>query len=398
MARGGLRNVAHRLYAGDISYDFIGRRRWWYLLSGIVMLVSLGSLLIIGIKPSIDFKGGTQFEVPGVTSISTATAAMKTVGLTGDNVVIQDIGAGSNKHVRITTGILTNGSDKGTANQVNQVEAALSKAFNVPTSKISLNTVGATWGNQITKKAIESLVVFLIVVVIYLSIRFQPKMAAAAIIALVHDLLITAGIYSLVGFEVSPATVVALLTILGYSLYDTVVVFDKVRENTQGIGAGSKLTYSQAANLAVNQTLVRSINTSIIALLPVAGLLFIGVGLLGAGTLKDLALALFIGLATGAYSSIFVATPLLTEMKEREPAMIQLRKKVAVREAAEAKAAREGSSTAEAATTTGDSDAAVPVDDENGELSGTGAVRASGGTRPPVRRKPASRPGTKRRR
>jgi preprotein translocase subunit SecF len=297
--------------------------------------------------------------------------------------------------VRITTGILSNGSDKGTANQVNQVEAALSKAFNVPTSKISLNTVGATWGNQITKKAIESLVVFLIVVVIYLSIRFQPKMAAAAIIALVHDLLITAGIYSLVGFEVSPATVVALLTILGYSLYDTVVVFDKVRENTQGIGAGSKLTYSQAANLAVNQTLVRSINTSIIALLPVAGLLFIGVGLLGAGTLKDLALALFIGLATGAYSSIFVATPLLTEMKEREPAMVALRKKVAQREAAEAKAAREGSTTAEAA----DGGPAVPVEDEGAELSRTGASRSAGPTRPPVRRaKPGGRPGTKRRR
>ena len=156
--------------------------------------------------------------------------------------------------------------------------------------------------------------------VIYLSIRFEPKMAVAAILALIHDLIITAGIYSLVGFEVSPSTVVALLTILGYSLYDTVVVFDKVRENTAGIGAGSKLTYSQAANLAVNQTLVRSINTSIIALLPVAGLLFIGVGLLGAGTLKDLSLALFIGLATGAYSSIFVATPLLCDFKEREPA------------------------------------------------------------------------------
>ncbi|MDX6204678.1 MAG: preprotein translocase subunit SecF [Frankiales bacterium] len=399
MASGGLRNVAHRLYAGDISYDFIGRRRWWYLLSSAVMLVSLGSLLIIGIKPSIDFKGGTQFDLPGVTSISQTQAAMARAGFTGDNVVVQNIGSGSSKHIRITTGILTNGSDKGSSNQVNQVETQLSKTFNIPTTKISLNTVGATWGNQITKKAIESLVVFLVVVVIYLSIRFQPKMAAAAIIALVHDLLITAGIYSLVGFEVSPATVVALLTILGYSLYDTVVVFDKVRENTAGIGAGSKLTYSQAANLAVNQTLVRSINTSIIALLPVAGLLFIGVGLLGAGTLKDLALALFIGLATGAYSSIFVATPLLTEMKEREPAMIQLRKKVAMREAAEAKAAREGSATAgPTLPVAADADAAVPVDDEAGELSGTGAGRATGGTRPPVRRKPASRPGTKRRR
>jgi preprotein translocase subunit SecF len=400
MAQGGFRNVAHRLYAGDISYDFIGRRKRWYALSIVVMLVSLFSLVFIGIKPSIDFKGGTQFELPGVTSISQAQDAMKRAGISADDTIVQNIGSGATKHIRITTGILTNGADAGSSNQVSVVESELSKTFKIPTSKIGLNTIGATWGNQITKKAIESLIVFLVVVVAYLSIRFQFKMAVAAIIALVHDLLITAGIYSLVGFEVSPATVVALLTILGYSLYDTVVVFDKVRENTDGIGAGSKLTYSQAANLAVNQTLVRSINTSIIALLPVAGLLFIGVGLLGAGTLKDLALALFIGLATGAYSSIFVATPLLTEMKEREPAMIQLRKKVAQREAAEAKAAREGTSTAAAA----DPVAAVPVGADgvvpDGELSGTGAaVRAAGPTRPPVRRpKPGSRPGTKRRR
>jgi preprotein translocase subunit SecF len=403
MASGGLRNVAHRLYAGDISYDFIGRRKWWYSLSSAVMLVSLFSLIFIGIKPSIDFKGGTQFEVPGVTSISQTQAVMKSLGFSGDKVVVQDIGSGSQERVRITTGILTNGSDKGAQNQVNTIETALAKKFNIPVAKIGLNTVGATWGNQITKKAVESLIVFLIVVMIYLSIRFQPKMAAAALIALVHDLLITAGIYSLVGFEVSPATVVALLTILGYSLYDTVVVFDKVRENTAGIGAGSKLTFSGAANLAVNQTLVRSINTSVIALLPVAGLLFIGVGLLGAGTLKDLALALFIGLATGAYSSIFVATPLLCDFKEREPAMIQLRNKVAQREASEAKAAREGKATATAATGAA-TVTVVPVgdagvDSDADEPISTGAGRPSGsGGRPPARRKPAGRPGTKRRR
>jgi preprotein translocase subunit SecF len=323
---------------------------------------------------------------------------MSKLGLSGDTVVIQTVGTGSSKHIRITTPILTNDANNPKAGQQYKVTSALQARFG---TSPSVNQVGATWGKEITKKAIEALIVFLIVVVIYLSFRFQPKMALAAILALLHDLLITAGIYSLVGFEVSPATVVALLTILGYSLYDTVVVFDKVRENTMGIGAGSRMTYSQAANLAVDQTVVRSMNTSIIALLPVAGLLFIGVGLLGAGTLKDLSLALFIGLATGAYSSIFIATPLLCDLKEREPAMVALRKKVAMREAAEAKAAREGTSTAEAAAT-------QPVDGSPGGESGTSGeaaaaavvagTAAASATRPPVRRKPASRPGTKRRR
>jgi len=160
---------------------------------------------------------------------------------------------------------------------------------------------------------------------------FEPKMAIAAIIAVVHDVFITVGIYALVGFDVTPATVIGFLTILGYSLYDTVVVFDKVRENTRTITSTSKSTYSQAANLAVNQTLVRSFNTSLIALLPVGSILFVGAGLLGAGTLKDLSLALFIGLATGTYSSIFIATPILAVLREREPAMQALAKRVNAR-------------------------------------------------------------------
>jgi preprotein translocase subunit SecF len=399
---GGARNVAHRLYAGDISYDFIGRRRRWYALSGAVMLISLISLLVIGIKPSIDFKGGTQITITGSqATIAKAESVMTKVSLGGDASVVQTVGSGSDKKLRITTKVLQSDADHPEKSQEGEVEAALKTGLGVTQSNLSVTQIGATWGDQITRKAIESLIVFLIVVVIYLSLRFQPKMAAAAIIALIHDLLITAGIYSLSRFEVSPSTVVALLTILGYSLYDTVVVFDKVRENTVGIGAGSRLTYSQAANLAVNQTLVRSINTSIIALLPVAGLLFIGVGFLGAGTLKDLSLALFIGLATGAYSSIFVATPLLTEMKEREPAMVSLRKKVAQREASEAKAAREGTTTAAPATATATGTAPTVVvvraddaepDDEAPAPSRPGAVR------PPVKRKPTNRPGSKRRR
>ncbi len=204
--------------------------------------------------------------------------------------------------------------------------------------QVSTETVGSSWGSQITHKAVESLIIFLLAIVVYLSLRYEWKMAAAAIIALIHDLVITVGIYALVGFDVSPSTVIGLLTILGYSLYDTVVVFDKVRENTAPIAGGSRYTYAQAANLAVNQTLVRSINTSVIALLPVASLLFVGAGLLGAGSLKDLALALFIGLATGSYSSIFIATPLLVLFKEREPQYIALSKRVAARTGSSARA------------------------------------------------------------
>ena len=193
--------------------------------------------------------------------------------------------------------------------------------------------MGASWGRSITTKAIQGLVLFLIAIMIYISLRFEPKMALAAMLALIHDLVITAGVYSLVGFEVTPATVIAVLTILGFSLYDTVVVFDKVRDNTAKLTSTSTITYSQAANLAVNQTLMRSINTSIIALLPVASLLFIGAGLLGAGTLKDLALAMFVGLAAGTYSSIFIATPFLAQLKEREPRYQKLAARVARQQA-----------------------------------------------------------------
>jgi preprotein translocase subunit SecF len=191
--------------------------------------------------------------------------------------------------------------------------------------------VGSSWGSQITSKAIQALIAFLIVIVLYLTIAFEWKMAVAAFVALIHDLVIATGVYALTGFQVSPATVIGLLTILGYSLYDTVVVFDKVRENTAGLLGGARSTYSQAANLALNQTLVRSINTSVIALLPVAAILFVGGGLLSAGELKDLALVLFVGMLSGTYSSIFIATPVLADLKEREPQYQALAKRVSVR-------------------------------------------------------------------
>jgi preprotein translocase subunit SecF len=327
-------SFATRLYRGEVSYEFIRRRRLWYAISGLVMLISVVSILFRGLHPSIDFKGGDVFQLPqNHHSISDVRAAMTKAGVTPQ--VVQTTGTGQDSRFRIETKALPQSKNDPQGDVVGKVQDQLATSIGVNVDDVNVQSVGSTWGGQITHKAVVSLIVFLVVVIIYLSIRFEWKMALGAIIALLHDLLITAGIYSLVGFEVSPSTVIALLTILGYSLYDTVVVFDKVRENTLGLTGGSRMTYAQAANLAVNQTLVRSINTSIIALLPVAGLLIIGAGLLGAGSLKDLALALFIGLASGAYSSIFIATPLVVDLKEREPQHQQLARRVAARQAKE---------------------------------------------------------------
>ncbi len=216
----------------------------------------------------------------------------------------------------------------------NKVQNALAKAFHLTGhNPVSRTFVGPTWGSQISQKALEGLIAFLIAIVIYLSIAFEWKMAAAALVALAHDIVITIGVYALTGFQVSPATVIGLLTILGYSLYDTVVVFDKVRENTAGLVGTRKSTYTSAANLALNQTLVRSINTSLIALLPVAAILAVSVTLLGNGELKDLSLVLFVGMLSGTYSSICIATPVLVDLKEREPQFKQLARQVALREA-----------------------------------------------------------------
>jgi len=310
-----------RLYRGEKSFNFIGNRRRWYALSALLIITSALSLGIQGLHLGIEFKGGSEFIVKkaGLT-VPDARAAMVKANVPGDPI-IQTIG--SNK-VRIQTGVLT-------SVESTRVADVLSSTFSVSKNEIDTRLVGPSWGKEITKKAVTALVVFLFAIIIFLSIAFEPKMAIAAIIALFHDVWITVGIYALIGFEVTPSTVIGFLTILGYSLYDTVVVFDKVRENTRGISGGSRLTYSGAANLAVNQTLVRSINTSIVALLPVGSILFIGTGVLGAGPLKDLSLALFIGLAVGTYSSIFVATPFLAAMREREPAMKALAKRVSAR-------------------------------------------------------------------
>lgn len=310
-----------RLYRGETSIDFIGKRRRWYAISGVFIALSAIAIFVQGLHLGIEFKGGSAYTVTksGV-SVADARAAVDETKIPGETI-IQKIG---NNKVRVQTGALT-------SLQSNQVQDALAAKFSVNAELIDTQIVGPSWGKEITRKALYGLFGFLIVVLLYLAMAFEPKMAVAAIIAVIHDVFITVGIYALVGFDVTPATVIGFLTILGYSLYDTVVVFDKVRENTRTITSTSKSTYSQAANLAVNQTLVRSFNTSLIALLPVASILFVGAGLLGAGTLKDLSLALFIGLATGTYSSIFIATPILAVLREREPAMKALAKRVSGR-------------------------------------------------------------------
>ena len=316
-----LAGIGGRLYRGEKSIDFIGKRRRWYAFSGILIIASIFALSFQGLKLGIEFKGGSSFTVTqSAVTVEAARSAVASTGIVSE-VIVQKIG---NNKVQVQTGALS-------SVESNAIQDALAAKFGVKVESIDTQSVGPSWGKEITRKALYGLIAFIFVVMLYLAMAFEPKMAVAAIVAVIHDVFITVGIYALVGFDVTPATVIGFLTILGYSLYDTVVVFDKVRENTKTVTSSGKMTYSQAANLAVNQTLVRSFNTSLTALIPVGSILFVGAGLLGAGTLKDLSLALFIGLATGTYSSIFIATPFLAALREREPAMQALAKRVAAR-------------------------------------------------------------------
>ena len=316
-----LSGLGGRLYRGETSLDIIGGRKKWYLLSTLFILLSMFTLGVKGVELSIEFKGGSSFTVttPNGT-IDQAREAVTKVGYL-EELRIQTIGEDK---IRIQTGVIEQSLS-------NAIQDSLAQQFAVSVESIDTQNVGPSWGEEISRKALQGLIAFLVIIMIYLALAFEPKMAVAAIVALIHDVLITVGIYALVGFEVSPSTVIGFLTILGYSLYDTVVVFDKVRENTRAITATGRYTYAQAANLAVNQTIVRSLNTSLIALLPVAAILFVGAGLLGAGTLKDLSLALFIGLIAGTYSSIFIASPVLVQLREREPAIKALNQRVMAR-------------------------------------------------------------------
>jgi len=313
--------LGNRLYTGETSINVIGKKKIWYAFSGLLVALSFVALATQGLKLGIEFKGGASYTVTKAGgTIETAEESVKEAGIPGE-LIIQTLGS---DQIRIQTGSVTN-------EQSAALQDALVKNFGVSIDSIDTQIIGPSWGKEITRKAIYGLIGFIIVVMLYLAMAFEPKMSISAIIAVIHDVFITVGIYALVGFDVTPATIIGFLTILVYSLYDTVVVFDKIRENTKSITATGKSTFWQATNLAVNQTIVRSANTSLIALLPVGSILFVGAGLLGAGTLKDLSLALFIGLATGTYSSIFIAPPILASLREREPAMQALSKRIAAR-------------------------------------------------------------------
>jgi len=357
-----LGSLAHRLYSGEVSYDFVGKRRRWYAISGIFLVLALVGLFGRGLNLGIEFKGGSEFTIPSSTAtVQQARDSAKAAGI-ADPIVTE---VGQNK-IRIQSPALT-------PTESEKVTAQLSKDLGVSQGDIGVTLIGPTWGAEITKHALQGLAVFLVLVVIFLSLYFEWRLAVAALVALVHDLLITIGIYALTGFEVTPATVIGILTILGFSLYDTVVVFDKVRENTKGITSGNRMTYSEAANLALNQTLVRSINTSVVALLPVAAILIIGVGLLGAGTLKDLALALFVGTAAGTYSSIFIATPVACQLQERRPEMKALAARVEARRNAGEKAKAAAKKSVDGSVDGGEL-AAVGSDASLAALTSTSAV------------------------
>jgi preprotein translocase subunit SecF len=315
--------------------------RWWGggevlvgVVAAVLLLISIAALLIRGLNFGIEFKGGADFSVPNA-ACSVSQARDVAQGATGGQSIVTESAAGT---IRVQTEPLS--VDAST-----ELARELAATCGVAYEEIKIQVVGPSWGAEISSKALQGLVVFLILVAIFLSLYFEWRMAVAAMVALAHDLIITVGIYALVGIEVTPATVIGLLTILGYSLYDTVVVFDKVKENTRGIAGQSVLTYDEAANLALNQTFVRSINTSVVALLPILAIIVVGAGLLGAGTLLDLAVVLLIGMSVGTFSSLFVATPVLVELKHRQPEIKALAGRVKARrnQAAKARTGEEAS-------------------------------------------------------
>ncbi|GHJ48578.1 protein translocase subunit SecF [Catellatospora sp. TT07R-123] len=362
--------LASRLYRGEAGLQIVERRKLWFGVAGGVVLLAILSLVLIGFKPGIEFSGGNQFQVP------VAAGSLADVETAIDNAV-KDADPGATMVPAQQIGdavylIRTSALDDA---QTKAVKESVAKALNLDVKSISDDRVSPQWGEQVTQQALLGLGIFLLVVTAYLVIRFEWRMAAAAVASLIFDLVATAAVYSVVGFEVTPSTVIGFLTILGFALYDVVVVFDKVQENTRGITGSSTSTYAEAANLALNQTFMRSINTSLVALLPVGGLLFIGAGLLGAGTLKDLGLVLFIGMAMAVYSSLFFATPVLVWLKEMDPVIANHTQRVRARRASLGKTAAE----------------VVPGQ----PVVAVGATSAPKAGAKPVR--PAGRPATKRR-
>jgi len=335
-------NAFLRLYRGQTNYDFINRWKIWFLCSGTVIVIGLAALFIGGLNFSIDFRGGSLWQTP--TAIRTAPSCSK-IGATHDvsvATVRSDLGKLSPLLAQATIVQLTNqqtgqrsiqveasSSVTGNTQLVKQVTSEMASIGKVPVDCVTAELIGPSWGSSITNKAIEAVVVFLVLIAIAISLYFEAKMAVGALVALVHDILVTVGIYALSGFQVSPDTVIAFLTVMGYSLYDTIVVFDKVKENTRGLASTNRYTYTDVVNLSMNQVMARSVNTSFVAIMPVFCILVIGSWILGASALNDFGLALFIGLMSGAYSSIFIASPILALLKEREPRYVEIRRRIA---------------------------------------------------------------------
>lgn len=374
-----LGNLGHRLHRGEVSYDFVGHRKIWYGVSLLITVAAVVGLLVNGLKLGIEFSGGAVYTTPK-TSMSVSEVQNRIEGDTaGHEAVVQKLGTGS---VTVTVSEVS-------SQEAQEIQETLAKDLNLTTQQLSEDIVGPSWGSEVSSKAIQGLIIFMVLVTAYLAIAFEWRMAVASLIALIHDLTITVGVYAIVGFEVTPGTVIGLLTVLGYSLYDTVVVFDGLKESTKDITKQTRFTYSELANRSLNQTLVRSINTTVVALLPVAGLLFVGGGLLGAGTLNDIALSLFIGLAAGAYSSIFIATPLVAGLKERDPATKALKKRVLAKRASDA---------AKAQATDEPQDHERGAEDSEPENAPAAAAGVAGPRRQPTsRNRGRNRPSGKRR-
>lgn len=354
-----------RLYTGTGAFDVVGKRKMWFAISLAMVAVAIASIVLRGFTFGIDFEGGTKVSFPqsganGPAAVSQVEDVFsEAVGKAPESVVV--VGNGESATVQIRTETLNN--DETTKLRDALYDKFQPKGTDGKPSKqaISDSAVSETWGGQITKKALVALAVFLVLVTIYISIRYERYMAGAALIALGFDLIITAGVYSLVGFEVTPATVIGLLTILGFSLYDTVIVFDKVEENTKGFEHTTRRTFAEQANLAVNQTFMRSINTSLISIMPIVALMVVAVWLLGVGTLKDLALVQLVGVIVGTYSSIFVATPLLVSLRERTALVRNHTRRVLNRRQGIAAVAESDSESAEAGVGSAETVAAEPV-------------------------------------
>lgn len=306
------RSALSRLFRGETAIDFYGRRRRGFVLSAILLLVSLGSLLVQGLDLGLDFKGGVAWQVPATPTmnVDAARSVLEANGVSASNAKIQRLQSASEETLRIQVGDQPAGVREA-------VQNALASRAGVDPQAVSVTSVSSSWGRAITEKAVRALIIFIVLVTLYISWRFEWRMALAAIAAMAHDVVISVGVYSILRLEVTPTTVVAFLTILGYSLYDTIVVFDKVQDNTKHF-SGTRVPIADIVNVSTNQVLMRSINTTVSSLLPVLSLLILGAGVFGAVTLREFALALMIGMLVGAYSSLYVATPVLAVLKERE--------------------------------------------------------------------------------